>query len=302
MKIAIKSMHAITQFAFVSTYLICAEQAMATEGGGGMYPNGNENYLVAAMPPPGFYVLEYLIGYKADKLIDNSGDQIPLDFKVNVAAAATRLIWVTDQQLMGGQLALHVIAPILNVDVTVAGRNQTQTGLGDMVLGAGLGYHASDKLHYVFAIDINTPTGSYDKNRLANLGRNYWNIEPLAAVSYIQKEGINADLKVMYDFNGRNKETNYTSGQELHADYALGWGFGNGWVAGIGGFAYRQITDDTANSSTVSNNLGQAVSIGPTLKYDNGKGFFLTAKIEKEFAVRNRAEGSSIKVKFNIPL
>jgi hypothetical protein len=31
----------------------------ATEGGGGMYPNGNENYLVGALPPPGFYTMLY---------------------------------------------------------------------------------------------------------------------------------------------------------------------------------------------------------------------------------------------------
>ncbi|MDW5416646.1 transporter [Iodobacter sp. CM08] len=290
-----------TRLSLAMALSACAASALATEGGGGMYPNGNENYLVAAMPPPGVYVLEYLIGYQADKLRDNNGNQIPLDFNVKVAAAATRLIWVTDQKILDGQLALHVIAPLLNVDVSVAGKNQSQTGVGDMVFGAGLGYHASDKLHYVFAVDINAPTGRYDKNDLANLGRNYWNIEPLATVSYIQKSGLNADLKVMYDFNGKNKDSDYTSGQELHADYALGWGFGNGLVAGVGGFLYQQITDDKVGGVTLADQRGRAMSIGPTIKYDNGSGFFVTAKIEKEFGVRNRADGTGIKVKFNIP-
>jgi hypothetical protein len=275
--------------------------AHATENGGGVYPNGNENYLVAAMPPPGFYVLEYLIGYDANKLVDNNGNQLPVDFKVDVAAAATRLIWVSDQKILGGQLAFHVIAPLMNISVSVAGSNQTKTGLGDIVFGPGLGFHASENLHYVFALDMTAPTGAYNKSDLANLGRNYWNMEPVATVSYIQKKGINADLKIMYDFNGRNKDTDYTSGNELHADYALGWAWGNGFVTGVGGFVYQQVSDDKVAGIALVNNRGRAMALGPSIKYENGEGFFLTAKLEKEFAVRNRSEGASLKVKFNIP-
>nr|WP_232230018.1 transporter [Polaromonas glacialis] len=51
-------------------------------------------------------------------------------------------------------------------------------------------------------MDVTAPTGSYDSNKLANLSRNYWNIEPVFAVTYVQPTGINADVKLMYDFNG----------------------------------------------------------------------------------------------------
>lgn len=60
------------------------------------------------------------------------------------------------------------------------------------------------------------------------------------------------------------------SGQESHADYALGWGFGNGWTAGIGGYVYRQV------GATVLDNKGRAMGIGPSIKFDGGK-WMLTA-------------------------
>lgn len=273
----------------------------ATEGGGGVYPNGNENYLVGAMPPPGVYAMVYASHDHLTRLRDDRGDRVPLAFDVKVSAAAPRAIWVTNTQILGGQLAWHMILPVLDVDVSVAGNSQRKTGIGDIAFGPGLGYHASDKLHYVFALDINAPTGSYKRGDLANLGRNYWNLEPLIAVSYLQAEGVNADIKFHYDFNARNSATKYKSGQEFHFDYALGWGFGNGWVAGVGGYVYRQVTNDTLNGQTVVGNKGEAAGFGPSIKYDGGKGFFITAKLQRDYQVRNRAEGSALKVKFSIP-
>lgn len=275
--------------------------AHATEGGGGIYPNGNENYLVGAMPPPGTYTLVYA-GYEhLTKLRGKDGQVLPVAFDAKVTAVAPRFIWVTDTQILGGQLAWHVILPLLDVNLDVAGTRSRKTGLGDIAFGPGLGYHVSDKLHYVFALDINAPTGSYDKNRPANLSRNYWNLEPLFTMSYVQASGVNADIKAMYDFNARNKATRYKSGQEFHLDYALGWGFGNGWVAGVGGYVYRQTSADTLDGATVPDAKGSASGFGPSIKYDNGRGFFITAKYQQDFSVRNRAEGGGLKLKFSIP-
>ena len=276
--------------------------ACATEGGGSIYPNGSENYLVSDMPPPGVHVLEYLSGYSADQLRDNNGNQVPIDFKLNVTAAATRVIWVTNQTLFGGQLGFHAIVPFVNVGASVNGAGQTKSGLGDSTFGPGLGYHVSENLHFVVAVDINAPTGEYDRHDMVNLGRNYWNAEPLAGVTYKQENGMNADLKVMYDFNARNNATDYRSGQELHADYALGWGFGKSFIAGAGGYIYQQTTNDNVGGSTVPNNRGRTMAIGPSVKYDNGRGWFFTAKYEKEFDVKNRSEGDGWWIKMVIPM
>ena len=297
-----KSKKWVCQALVVITAITAGGAACATEGGGSIYPNGAENYLVGDMPGPGVYVLEYLSGYSAGQLRDNNGNQVPIDFNLNVTAAATRLIWITDQTLFGGQFGLHAIVPLVNVGVSVNSTGQTKSGLGDVTFGPGLGYHVSENLHYVFAVDINAPTGEYNKSDMVNLGRHYWNAEPLIGVTYKQPVGINADLKMMYDFNGRNNATDYRSGQELHADYALGWGFSKNLVVGVGGYAYQQVTDDTSGGTTVQTNRGRTMAIGPSMKYDNGNGWFFTLKYEKEFDVKNRPEGGGLNVKMNIPM
>lgn len=292
--------HLVRLTATAGLITLFSAAALATEGGGGIYPNGAENYMTGAVPPPGTYFLLYGSQYEATSLRDNAGKKIPIDFNVKATALAPRVVWVTPGDVLGGSLVFHAIAPLVNLKVKAAGSADSASGLGDMTLGAGLAYHASPSLHYVFAVDLNAPTGKYAKGELANIGRNHWNVEPLFAITYVQPSGVNADLKVMYDFNARNKDTDYTSGQELHADYALGWGLGNGWTVGVGGYVYLQTTEDKRGGVSVPDNKGRALAIGPSIKYDGGK-WLITVKYEKEFDVRNRAQGGGLKVKAVLP-
>ena len=52
---------------------VLAGPALATEGGGGAYPNGAEDFMAGALPPPGVYFKNYLTYYQASKLKDKIG-------------------------------------------------------------------------------------------------------------------------------------------------------------------------------------------------------------------------------------
>ncbi|TQK01100.1 transporter [Herbaspirillum sp. SJZ107] len=281
---------------------LVATAASATEGGGSSYPMGAENYLTGAMPPPGFYTLAFINHYSGDELKDGAGNTLPVDFSVRATAISPRFVWVTGNTLFGGQVAHAIIVPLVDLHVDVAGAGSHKRGLGDITISAlALGYHHSEHLHSVAAVDIITPTGSYDRNRLANPGRNYWAIEPVYTASYIDPAGWNGDVKLMYDFNHKNKDTDYRSGQEAHMDYSLGYAVAPNWVLGVGGYVYRQTTGDELHGVDVGNK-GRAFAIGPSIKYDTGKGFFVTAKFETESGVRNRAQGRAFWIKATIPL
>ncbi|WP_075796041.1 SphA family protein [Massilia putida] len=282
----------VLAFALVSAF----GAARATEGGGlGVYPDGLENFMSGALPPPGAYGIVYGSHLHYDTVRDGAGNRVgPPDFRVAVDVIAPRLVWVTGRSVLGGQLALHAVAPLLDVDVHAGGGRWTSRGLGDMTVGAALGYHASPNLHYLVALDIVAPTGHYDRADPSSLGRNVWTVQPVLAVSRIGPSGWNVDVKAMYDLNLVNHATGTRSGQALHADYALGWGLGNGWVLGAGGHVYRQITDDTGPGAA---GKAMAFALGPALKYDSGKGWFLTAKLQRESGVRNRLQGEQFYLK-----
>jgi hypothetical protein len=279
-----------------------APAAQASEGGGSSYPGGVENFLTGAAPPPGFYVLEYGNVYRADTLKDGSGNDVPLPvFKLAANVVATRFVWSTPTMVAGGNFMLHAIVPLVDLKVEVPGLAQRKTGLGDITFGPALGFHHSPSLHSVLGFDFVAPAGGYDKNDLTHIGRNYWSLQPLVAVSQIDPAGFNGDFKLTFNFNQRNGDTDYRSGNEVYLDYSAGWGLGNGWVIGAGGYAMRQLENDTNAGASVPDSKGSAFAIGPSLKYDNGKGWFITAKWQREMSVRNRPEGSALWIKTIVP-
>ena len=283
--------------------LVCVvPAAQAAEGGGSSYPGGVENFLTGAAPPPGFYVLGYGNIYRADKLKDDSGNDVPLPvFKVAANVVSTRFVWSSPITLAGGNVMLHAIVPLVDLKVEVPGLSQRKTGLADITFGPGLAFHHSPNLHSVVGFDLVAPVGRYDKGDLANIGRNYWSLQPLYTVSYLDAAGFNGDFKLTFNFNRRNKDTDYRSGNEVYLDFCAGWGLGNGWVLGAGGFAMRQLSEDNQAGATLPDSKGSAFAIGPSLKYDNGKGWFITAKWQREMSVRNRPEGSALWIKTILP-
>lgn len=277
--------------------------ASATEGGVSIDPPGIESTASSALPPPGVYGIGYYRNYNADNARDNSGNKVTgPGFKVNVNALVNRFVWVTPYKVAGGDLALQAVLPVARVKVDVMpGLSQATTGLGDSTIGAGIGWHFSKELHALAALDLDMPTGRYKKDDIANIGTNHWAISPKLGFSYLQNEGINWDLRNTLVFNTKNNDTDYKSGVEWFADYTLGWGFGNGLVAGVGGYVYQQISNDKVNGKTVENNKGRAAGFGPSVRYMTSNGMMFSAKFEKEFNVRNRSQGRSFWVRAVYP-
>lgn len=281
---------------------LAASAAHATEGGGSTYARGVENYLVGAVPPPGVYLLGYGNIYEATKLKDDAGHNAsPPGFRVSAKVAALRGVWSTPTEVLGGNLAFHTIVPLVNLQVKAAGASQTKTGIGDITVGAGIAFHHSQQLHSAVGLDLSLPTGGYNKNDMANIGRHYMSIQPLYALSYIDPNGFNGDLKITLNLNGRNSATDYTSGNELFVDYAAGWGLGNGWTVGVGGHIWQQLSNDKQAGVSLAGSRVRAFSIGPSIKYQNKKGWFLTAKLQADTGVRNTTQGTSFWIKTMIP-
>lgn len=282
---------------FVSLFIATTGgNVFATEGGGGAYPNGAEDFMAGAVPPPGTYFLDYLTYYKADKFKDGSGNSSPFDLKATVNVF--RLLHVTNYKILGGFWGMHIFVPIANVDVTVPGRSQSKTGLGDIIVDPFiLSWHWKN-FHLVTGLDIYIPTGEYDKNNLANLGRNYWTFEPLVGFTFLSDSGFEVSSKFMYDFNTKNDDTEYKSGQEFHFDYTIAQKFGN-FSVGLGGYYYKQMTNDKLNGVKVDPDgfKGQVFAFGPQVKYDY-KNMSFILKYQTETSVENRPEGDKFWFKF----
>jgi len=277
--------------------LMTTVSAYASEGGGNSYPNGAESIMAGAVPPPGFYFVNYLNYYTSDKMADNSGNEVPVDLKVNVLANVFRFVYTSPKKFLGGFIGAHTIIPVvLDMDIEIMGMKDDNSGLGDITMGGLLSWH-SKNWHFATALDLIVPTGKYDEDDLINPGRNYYMVEPAVGFTYLSDGGYEASVKAMYDFNTENNATDYKTGQEFHFDYFGGYHFAKSWVAGVGGYYYKQMTDDEVNGVEVDNNRGQVFAFGPALQYQY-KNMSFIAKYQKETKVRNRTEGSKYWLKF----
>ncbi|VVP32242.1 hypothetical protein PS862_04433 [Pseudomonas fluorescens] len=289
-----------------------ASLAQATEGGVSSWPLGIEIYGMGILPPPGTYGQIFVGDYLADTLRDNAGDKVA-DIDLRVTTVMPRFIWVTEQQVLGGSLGFHALLPLNDIRLNIKnGPHDHKRGIGDAHLGPVVGFHHSEKFHTAVGVDFVLPTASeYDKNDLVNLGTNYYTVQAVYAMTYMDPKGFNADVRLMYDYNFENRDTHYQSGRELHADYTLGWGMGNGWVLGVGGHAYKQVSDDQCSASqcaaaalveAADGNRGSSFSIGPAVQYASKDGWSLSAKWQDESGVRNRTDGQTYWLKFTVGL
>ncbi|MCL1051674.1 transporter [Shewanella abyssi] len=278
-----------------------ANYANATEGGGGIYPNGAEGMMAGAVPPPGFYYLNYATHYSAN------GDEMGADLQVNATANVSRFVYVTEKKLFGADYGVYFVAPLLHVSAALdthspAGTiSNSDNGLGDISFSPFMLSWHSKNLHTGVALEFSAPTGDFDKNSIANLGRNYWTVEPVFVATYITDSGLELSGKFMYDFNSENSDTDYKSGQEFHFDYAMAYHHGP-WAFGIGGYFYQQTTKDTgAGVTDPDGNKGRVFAIGPSMKYDL-EGLSIEVKYQEEMWVKNRTEGDKVWLKMVMPL
>lgn len=272
--------------------------ALAVEGVV-QYPHGAEDFMSGAVPPPGTYYVGYGVHYRG-ALQDSKGHTVKAggqDIELTVSGLANRFIHVTDTKILGANLGFHAIIPLLSNKIGMVSGSETRTGLGDITFAPLLAWHTPN-LHWVAAVDINAPTGSYKKNRMINLGANYWSFEPLVAVTWLPGDDWDISAKLMYNIKTENNDTNYRSGNEFHADFAVGKSFGN-WKVGINGYYVRQVEDDELNGRNIDNR-SHVFAAGPAVSYQADKINFI-AKWQHEFMSENAFQGERFFVKAVIP-
>jgi hypothetical protein len=272
--------------------LFLGTAAWATEGGGGAYPNGAEDFMSGAAPPPGTYFINYFTYYGATGFKDNKGNNMLPKFDLDVYANVFRFIHMTKESFLGGNWGMHIFLPLVHQGVEVPGMSSNWNGVGDIIIDPFiLSWHWKN-FHVTTGVDIYLPTGNYNPRRLANTGRNYWTFEPVVAGTFITDGGFQVSAKLMYDVNTLNTETDYRSGQEFHLDYLVGQKIGD-FNLGVGGYYYQQTTNDKLYGATVPDNKGMTIAVGPAVQY-NYKNMSFTLKYYYEAESYNRPQGNNV--------
>ncbi len=312
-------------FFLLVTFLFFTSPLQAEEGGSGHYMPGSMASFADGVPAdPTFTARLNYINYDGDVAADI---RIPisgmstLEARAKSNALALSLLWVPDWNLgEKWSYAMSATIPWVSIEIlakgvsSIAGRSLSKnltdkvTALGDVVLMPLMfNYNINKDLNANVRLAIYTPTGSYEVGRLANTGKNFWTVEPTAALIYFgQKNGIEASLFFGVDFNTENKDTNYKSGAQAHIEGTLAqhfplWGGIAG--GGISGFWYRQVSADSGAGATFGDFEARANGIGPVLSYVSkvsGKDIIAELKWLHEFDTEKRLEGDTAFLKLAV--
>jgi hypothetical protein len=283
--------------------------ALATETGTTAFPNGGEDFLVGAMPPPGWYGLVYLNRYDAHRIDDGGGRPAAVDFDFSVSAATLRLDWVKPASIAGAdRWGTLLVLPYLDLDLSLQPApsqhlHDARRGFADLTIGNGLHWTFS-QFEMIQSFDIVAPTGRYDAHRLVNAGRNAWVFRLNHIGTWRPASRWEVSYRFHWDKNFRNPDTDYRSGQTLYLNWAAGWKPAPPTTIGLTGFSLRQITDDTQHGSRVGpdGNRVRVSGIGVGVKHFLPNHVSLTAKFYRDFDVRNHPRGEQFWFYVAVPL
>ena len=188
--------------------LILASATHAEEGGSGHYMPGSMASFMDGVPAePGFIARLNYLHYSGSTGIDRS---LPIagltvaDVDAVSDAFGLTLLWAPDWKMgENWSYAMSATIPWLSMEVEASlenasfGKPQTirrsdrESGLGDIiVMPLMLNQKVNPDLNLNYRLAIYAPTGDYEVGRLANTGKNFWTIEPTAALMYFGQKTV----------------------------------------------------------------------------------------------------------------
>lgn len=284
----------------------------ATENGAPSTPIGLYDFGTGFMPPTtdlGTFASR-LAFYSSDTLHNNNGNPTAgQDFNLDVTSLSAVYLRMTNTTLFGGRYGFSAVFPMLKMDgglsvsipdVGVVFQNETQVFRdGDIqAIPLILQWSPQPNLAVNTQFAVQAPTGDYDADSFVSPGLNHWVFSPSVGFTYINNSGYEVSSHFQLDISTKNDATDYKNGIEYRHDFGIGKHIQN-WTVGLGGYYYRQLTDDKTYSnysgpSITDGNRGEVLALGPALSYFSPGKPAVLLHAYKEFAAVNRSEGINI--------
>ena len=285
----------------ISAGLVLSGSVLATENGAPSTAPGVYGFSAGFMPPVtdvGAFSLRSSL-YKANKNLNGKGEDKLTDFSQTVKSLSLSYIKMTETKFQGANYGYGIVIPFVDLDIDGTVPNTTievagkDSGLADIqIIPYILQWEPTASWAMNTQLQIQIPTGRYDKDDTITAGFNHWTISPAFNFTYMTESGFEVSSSFQLDINTENKDTDYTSGVEYRHEFAAGQKVGD-WTLGLGGFYYKQLTDDKApaSSNIVNGNRAQVIALGPELSFFRPGLPFVSFHAYKEFDAKNRTEG-----------
>lgn len=188
---------------------------------------------------------------------------------------------------------------------TISGsRSEALLALGDIIPQATLKWNQGVH-NFMTYVTGDVPVGSYNSNRLANLGIGHGAIDGGAGYTYFNPQtGHEFSAVAGLTYNFKNPDTQYQNGVDFHLDWGASQFLTKQWQIGLVGYAFQQLTGDSGAGAVLGDFKSRVFGVGPQIGYvfplgDEHQGY-LNLKGYKEFGAENRPEGWNMWLTFAI--
>ena len=295
--------------------------AGATENDESHASFGFNDTLIGLPPAPGLYLRDDVTVQLSNRVNDQDGNKLSirlggnnlaLKFRENVAADVVSFAYVPDYKIpyINATVGIAAFDELASAHVGFTSglgiperRSQTNGGFGDLnIVPLFLGFDLPrTDFHAILApFTFTAPVGRYSRSLSSNIGLNYYTWRPSLGITYINKTGQEASFNLGGFVNSQNQATGYKSGSEFYAGYAFQQYLSPRFAFGIGGYYYRQISDDKLHGKTVNaisaadilnggpGNRGETFAIGPIISYNPTNSIVFEAHWDHEVLAYNR--------------
>jgi hypothetical protein len=265
-------------FAFAAGFLPMTSASNAAEYAFTTYPLGVLAFGAGITPPPGFYVTDAVAFYTGSigGNFDFGGRTFNAGVKADIFLDDANVLWVPSGKLLGGYFGASITVPAGWVDYqanatgprgnTVSAETQG-SGFGDTNVQFQLGWDG-ESFSDTFYLLGEIPTGRYHTGFYPIIGLNRPSLDIGWAFTYFDKDSkVEIDGAVGFMTSGENWDTQYQTGNEFHAEWAIGYKFDNGLEIGVVGYDYRQLTGDSGPGAILGPFISSGDAVGPGLSY-----------------------------------
>ena len=295
--------------AFVLIVAAITPAAHATEEGRSLYlPGTYSDFSAGVFGPSGLYFRNDFFAYHGTLSKAPVGGRLFTDLDQRVWINAFKFSLVTDTEILGARYGTGLSVPIVLyswaegfLEPGELRRQNDRTGLGDLYFAPlQLNWRWQDH-HLTLSHGIFAPSGSYNRRRVMNLGRNHWGFDTRLAYTWLHgQRGHEFTVTAGYLINTRNHATNYRSGDEVHLDYLIAQHLFECFGVGFTGYWYKQVTGDDSpvlNRLNLGSFRGEAAGIGVALLYRptiGGRDLDIVFKWLHDVHAARRFQGSEI--------
>lgn len=272
------------------------------------YVPGVEGIKAASLPPPGWYLRDYNVGYYATRVNNGNGDSAgPGNFEAATYANVPRLIWISDTKFLGGFVGVDALIPLVYQSahfnivpyVTPGGHvvtkyDSSSFGIGDLFAESTLSWHLQ-QFDFSAALGAWAPTGNSARPPTTDAGLGYWTPMWTAGATWYLDTNKTwaASALCRYELNTESRDTHVTTGDAFTLEWGVSKTLAKVVDVGVVGYYQQKVTDDSGPAK-YRKPQDRVAAIGPEISVAFPEPMlFVSLRYLNEFWAENRAQGNT---------